>query len=169
MFLIDVETSERQWTPEQAWYLIKKIGASEEGSLRYSETLLSDLFKQNGKEAIQDLEQVELISVSTANGRPYAILPGRPVYLAAFRRLAEDLVLQSRLDLAILTKLINIENNNINKYETELEVLGSLPTQPSELRPRVKWLLNKLGMSQAKVEKYEGESDTLRKILQVEY
>src|SRR6266487_3590432 len=129
MFLIDVDTTDRHWTPEQAWYLITKIGAAEEGTLRYNETVLSDLFKQNGEEAIQDLELAELISVATANGRPYAIRPGKPVYLPAFKRLTEDGVLRSLLDLAILTRLINIENSNVSKYEAELQVLGSLSTQ----------------------------------------
>jgi hypothetical protein len=160
----------RRWTSEQAWFVIKMLAASESGTLRYNETLLADVFKGAADRILQALEQAELLSIIvSSNGRPQAIKPGKPVFLPAFRRLTEDPVLRSRLDLGILGELIKAENTSIDKYENELRLLGELPKQPAEIVPRIKWLLGKLSTSQANVEKYELESGVLKKVLKEEY
>nr|KMM64012.1 RNA12 protein [Coccidioides posadasii RMSCC 3488] len=166
MYIADVDNTVRNWTPEQAWYLVSSLAEAQGGSILYSEALFSDLFKKDGESTIRALEQAELISVTTLNGRPSTIKPGRPVFAAAFRRLLEDDVLRCRLGLRTLGQQIAMENANINKYEGELQVLGSLEKEPKEIRPRVRWLLEKLAGSQAKIEKYEKESAGLRRILQ---
>ncbi|KAJ9665407.1 mitochondrial escape protein 2 [Coniosporium apollinis] len=157
----------RRWTPEQAWHLIRTLAAKE--TLRYNEILLADTYKSGGEKVLQALEQAELISIVSVNGRPHSIRPGKPVYLPAFRLLHEDRVLRSRLDLALLNESIKLENASIEKYEAELRNLAELPKQPAELAPRVKWLLGKVEASQAKVEGYESESNTLKKVLVNEY
>lgn len=162
MYLLDVDVSTRKWTPQQAWLLIKELAANE--TLKYNELLLNDLFK-DGEITLQALEQAELISITSQNGRPYGIKPGKPVYMAAFEYLTDDQVLKARLDLAILTQLIGIENKNVDKYESELKTLSCLPVTPSELKPRIKWCLDKAMASHAKVEKYEAQSGKLKKIL----
>ena len=78
-------------------------------------------------------------------------------------------MLQSRLDLEVLTELIKVETQGIDKCEKELGLLGGLPKQPSELVGRVKWLLAKVEAGQRKVEGYERESAGLKKVLQREY
>ena len=165
MYILDSAT--RNWTPTQAWELIKSLASS--GRIRYNEVLLSDTFKSGGESTLQALEQAELINVVSSNGRPHCIKPGKPVYQAAFKRLTEDHVLKARLDLAILTELTKIETQSIDKYESELNLLANLPKQPGEIAPRIKWLLSKLQTCQSKVEKYEKESGILKKVLQVEY
>lgn len=167
MYILGVEDGARQWTPQQAWLLVKRLAGAE--SLRYHEVLLSDAYKSGGERALQALEQAELISIQSSSGRPYAIKPGRPVYQPAFRRLTDDTVLKSRLDLATLTDSIKIENTSIEKYEQELHLLGELPKQPSEVTGRVQWLLEKLRTSQQKVENYEREAVELKKILMSEF
>lgn len=162
MYLLDVDVANRKWTPQQAWYLVKELAANE--TLRYNELLLNDLFK-DGEVVLQTLEQAELISITSKNGRPYGVKPGKPVFQAAFEHLTEDQVLKARLDLAILTQLIGIENKNVDKYEIELKMLADLPGMPSELKPRVKWCLGKAMASHAKVEKYEAQSSLLKKVL----
>jgi hypothetical protein len=163
-------SGKRKWSSEQAWLLVKQLAASENAALRYNEVLLLDTFKPNGDAVLQALEQAELITIVVSpNGRPQSIKPGKPVYLPAFKRLTEDSVLRSRLDLAILTELIKIESATIDKCENELRLLGKLPKTPGEVGPRIKWLLGKVGGSQAKVEKYESESALLKKVLQEEY
>ncbi|PGH06354.1 hypothetical protein AJ80_08188 [Polytolypa hystricis UAMH7299] len=170
VFIIDVNSDERHWSAEQAWFFIKQLGEKEENAaLRYNEVLLSGLFKSSGETTIQALEQAELISVGTLNGRPSSIKPGRPVYHAAFKRLSEDKVLCSRLDRSTALQLIAAENENIAKYKEELKVWGSLPKQPSETTQRIKWLLNKLVTSQVKIEKWEKESEAAKKVLQSQY
>lgn len=167
MYLLDVDLSSRKWSPQQAWLLIKELAANE--TLRYNELLLSDVFKDGAEQTLQALEQAELISITSSNGRPHAVKPGKPVYQAAFEFLTEDDVLRSRLDLAILTQLIGIENKNVDKYETELRVLAELPGGAKQLAPRIHWLLNKAMNSHAKVEQYEAQSGNLKKILMEKY
>lgn len=167
MYILDVDRTSRSWAPTQAWELIKHLAKS--GKIRYNEVLLSDTFKSGGESTLQALEQAELITVVSSNGRPHSIKPGKPVYQAAFQLLTEDHVLKARLDLAILSELTKIETQSIDKYESELNLLAKLPKQPAELAPRIKWLLTKLQSSQAKVEKYEHKSGVLKKVLQVEY
>lgn len=167
MYLLDQEGPERQWTPEQAWLLIKQLASQE--TLRYNGLLLSDTFKSGGERVLQALEQAELITITSNNGRPTSIRPGKPVYQSAFKMLTADRVLKAKLDLAILTEQTKIETKNIDKYEGELNLLGSLPKQPSEIGPRIKWLLGKVATSQAKVEQYEADSALLKKVLQREF
>ena len=162
MYLLDVDVSSRKWTPQQAWLLIKELGANE--TLKYNELLLNDLFK-DGETVLQALEQAELITITSKNGRPYGIKPGKPVYQSAFEYLTDDDVLKARLDLAILSQLISLENKNVDKYETELRMLADLPGTPSELKPRIKWCLNKVMASHIKIEKYEAQSGKLKKVL----
>ena len=140
MYILD--SGPRKWTPEQAWLIVKSLASTD--CLRYNELLLSDIFKSGGEATLQALEQAELISIVSSNGRPTSIKPGKPVYAAAFRQLTEDHVLKARLDLAILTQLIKVETAGIDKYEAELNLLGNLPGQPKEVRGRVRWLLGKL-------------------------
>lgn len=140
MYILD--SGSRTWTPEQAWLIVKSLASTE--CLRYNELLLSDVFKSGGEATLQALEQAEMISIVSSNGRPTSIKPGKPVYAAAFRQLTEDHVLKARLDLAILTELIKVETAGIDKYEAELNLLGNLPGQPKEVRGRVRWLLGKL-------------------------
>ena len=174
MYLITGENGARKWSTEQAWYLIKALAESQ--LLRYNEVLLSNTFSSsltpnatNGESVLDALSQTELITINTLNGRPESIKAGKPVYQSAFKRLTEDHVLKSRLDLAILTELTKVETKNIEKYESELNIIASLPKQPREVGPRVQYLLTKLSASQQKVEAWEKEMGTLKKVLMLEY
>ncbi len=165
MYILD--SSPRKWTPEQAWLLVTSLATSE--SLRYNEILLSDVFKSGGEETLQALEQAEMITIVSSNGRPTSIKPGKPVYSAAFRQLTNDHVLKAKMDLAILSELIKIETAGIDKCESELSLLGNLPGAPKETRGRARYLLGKLYASQDKIEKYEKEGGTLKKVLSQEF
>lgn len=168
IFGAEDEGGNRHWNAEQAWFLIKELAQKE--SLRYNEVLIDDILKTGGESVLRALEQAELISiVSGANGRPSIIKPGKPVYHPAFKRLTEDKVLKSRLDLAILTHLTKIENATIDKCENELLLLSKLKNQPAQTSGRINYLLTKLMTSQNKVEKYETEIKGLKKVLGNEY
>ena len=174
MFLLTAGKGDAKYSTEQAWYLIKSL--ADNGTLRYNEVLLSNTFASsltssasNAETALESLSAAELISIKTYKGRPQIIKAGKPVYQAAFRLLTEDRVLKSRLDLSILTELTKIETKNIDKYETELNMLGSLPKQPREVGPRVQFLLGKLAASQAKILAWENEMATLKTVLLSEY
>ena len=166
MYILDPDRAGRSWSPIEAWYLIKSLASAP--TIRYNEVLLSDIFPA-GDATLQALEQAELISILSVNGRPHTVKPGKPVYSAAFRHLLADHVLQARLDLATLTALTKVEGSSIDKYEAELNLLGQLPKQPAEVGARIKWLLTKLQGAQTRIEGYEVESGKLKKVLQSEY
>ena len=163
MYLLDTD---RKWTPQQAWTIVKELAANE--NLKYNELLLNTLFSSNGESVLQSLEQAELISISSKNGRPQSIKPGKPVYLSAFQYLTEDDVLRAKMDLAILTELIAAENKNVDKAESELKVLAELPNA-SDLKPRVRYLLGKVLVAQQNVEKMEKEGGGLKKVMRDKY
>ena len=163
---------QRRWSTEQAWYLIKALARHD--SLRYHEVLLSDTFKSSlscptsdgGESAIEALADLELINISSARrGRPARLAPGKPVFRAAFRALADDPVLAARMDLAVLTELVKVEAKTIRDAEAELGALGALPRQPAQTGPRVVYLLARLEGAQRRVEGYEREMGGLKKVL----
>ena len=174
MYLLAVDKGDRKFSIEQAWFLVKALSKDEE--LRYNEVLLSNTFASSlttsgssGESVLEALSAAELISIKSYKGRPQSIKAGKPVYQAAFKLLTEDTVLKSRLDLAVLTELTKIETKSIDKYEVELNMLGSLPRQPREVGPRVQFLLSKLATSQQKVEAWEKEIGALKKVLTNEF
>lgn len=161
------DADQKQWTPEQAWLLIKQL--AEKDALRYNEILLDDTYKNGGEKTLRALEQAELISiVASPSGRPSLIKPGKPVYHPAFKRLTQDNVLRSRLDLAILTELVRVENATIDKCESELLLLSKLEKKPPQIAVRAQYLLDKLAKSQEKVQGYEKEMGGLKKVLGME-
>ena len=167
MYLLDVDKGQHKWSPQQAWLLVKELAKHE--SLRYNEVLLSDTYKSDGETVLQALEQAELITVLSANGRPHAIRPGKPVYTAAFQQLTADRVLSAHLDLAIYGELTKLETQSIDKCESELALLGGLPGSGKGVDGRVRWLLAKVQASQAKIEDYERRSADLKSVLKKEY
>jgi len=166
MFLL-LGNETKDWTPQQAWTLVRSL--AEKDMLRFNEVLMLDSYKSGGDQALAALEQAELISVQSLNGRPHSIKPGKPVYQPAFRQLVEDKVLAAKMDLALLGEAIGNETKSIDKYEQELRLLADLPKQPYELRGRVQWLLSKIAGGQGKIEGYEVESAVLKKILVSEF
>lgn len=164
MYLLNAEKS---WTPQQAWILIKELAANEE--LKYNELLLNDMFSKNGDQTLQILEQAELITIQSVNGRPNKIRPGRPVYLSAFQYLTEDDVLRSRFDLSIISQQVSKENATIDTCEKELQLLAELPGMPAELKPRTRYLLAKAMASQEKIVSLESKAGQLKKILSEKY
>ena len=167
MYILDPHPS-RPWSSEQAWLLVKSLAKTD--TLRYNELLLSDTYKSGGEGVLQALEQAELISIVSSNGRPKNIKPGKPVYQAAFKLLTEDTALAAKMDLAILAELITIETKSIEKYEAELSLLGSLPGgPPAKVKGRVSYLLEKLWLGQDRVQKYENDSGRLKGVLRKEF
>ena len=157
------------WNREQVWYLIKEIANSNDGAITYNQVLLSDLFKGNGEASIRSLQQDELITVVSANGYPHLIKPSRPVLRTAFKRILENKVLSSRLDLDIVSITIRKENENIHKLEEELCALGAMNKQPRELSPRITYLLQKVYSSQDKIAKCENYGEGLKSVLKGEH
>lgn len=132
--------------------------------------MLHDLFSSGGEPTVQALEQAELICIVSTNGRPSSIKAGKPVYQAAFESLVKDDVLRARLDVAILSQLIGMENKTIDKYENELKTLAGLPNMGGNaMQSRIRWLIGKIRGAQDRVEKYEAQSGKLKKVLTVKF
>lgn len=166
MFLVS-GAEDREWSSQQAWTLVRKL--SENDTLPYNEVLMDASFGISGDTAVASLEQAELITVQSVNGRPYSVKPGKPVYQQAFKRLVEDKVLAAKMDLALINDAMGSANKSIDTWEQELRLLGELPKQPGELYGRMEWLLGKIASSQKSIEGYEKESAALKKILVNEF
>ncbi len=166
MFLLS-GSEDRQFTAQQAWTLVRKLARND--VIPYNEVVMASPFSSDSDKALAALEQAELISVQSVNGRPYSVRPGKPVYQPAFKRLVEDKVLAAKMDLALVTDAISSESKTIDKCEQELHLLGELPKQPGEVYNRVQWLLGKIKSSQDKIEGYEKETAGYKKILLTEY
>jgi hypothetical protein len=96
------DVKELPWTRAQAWGLMKRLAKEGEVGrflwdflkdciwleileIPYHDTLMSFPFK--GEEtALRNMEHAELIAISTHNGRPSTIRPGKPVYKWIFER-----------------------------------------------------------------------------------
>ncbi|GAB7365422.1 hypothetical protein MBLNU230_g6500t1 [Neophaeotheca triangularis] len=156
-------TEDKNWSGTSAWKLIKALSKTE--TLRFHEVVLDGVSEQ----AITALEQAELVSVQSLNGRPYSIKPGKPVYQPAFKRLTEDRVLAAKMDIAVAGEKVAKENKGIEKWETELRLIGELPKQPGELASRVQWLLGNCAEAQGKIEGLEREMERLKKVLKTEF
>lgn len=119
----------RKYSTEQAWTLVKDIARNE--SLRYNEVLLSNTFAAStssqaadGEAALESLANAELIIVKSMRGRPRTVEAGRPVYLAAFKHLLRDPVLEAKMDLAVLTELSKVEGKTIDKVRRSTTACG---------------------------------------------
>jgi hypothetical protein len=166
--------SEKKWSSEQAWHLIKSL--AESPSLRYHQVLLSPTFASStssnaadGEAALEALAGAELISVKVHQGRPKLISAGKPLHQAAFSMLVTDRVLKAKMDMAVLKEMAKVEAKTISGVETELTVLGQLPRQTLETAGRVTYLLDKLDASQRKIDEFERQMVGLKKVLVEEY
>jgi hypothetical protein len=166
MYLLD-SAPDRQWTAPQAWILVRELAANER--IRYHDLLLDPFFSSsNGESTLQALEQAELITITSHNGRPSGIKPGRPIYQAAFEYLSGDEVLRARFELAVVTDLSSKEAKTIEKAEEELKTLADLPNA-SDLKPRVRYLLEKILTSQRSIETLDAKSKGFKKVLKENY
>lgn len=172
MFLMgkNGDGAERKWSTEQVWHLIK--GLAKEQSLRYNQVLLASTFSSsispagaNAEAALEYLAASDLISIKFSRGHPTLITAGKPVQQAAFGLLMRDRVLSAKMDLLLLNELAKIEAKTIDKAETELSLLGSLPRQTTETAGRIQYLLTKLDASQKKIVLFETDIAERKKVL----
>jgi hypothetical protein len=156
-----------KWTQEQAWTLVKLLSTNPQVS--YNALLLDPIFAQN-EDPLHELAQAELIAVmSSPEGRPSVIKPGRPVFSAAFALLAGDNVFNAKMELGRLTVLAGEEKKNIEKAEEELARLKELPAgQVKEIEARIRYLLRKIQASQQNIELFEVEMGKVKGILKAE-
>ncbi|EAA33940.2 mitochondrial escape protein 2 [Neurospora crassa OR74A] len=164
MFLLSKSsTSDRKYTTEQAWYLISHLAASPSSSIPYNSVLLSNTFASSPETALEALANAELITVKSQNGMPSEIKAGKPVYQAAFQKLASDEKVKARMDLLVLTELAKMETQKIEKVEQELVMLqGLMARRPGDVSERVEYLLEKMKGGQARLKGLEKEMGVVK-------
>ncbi|KAK7048069.1 mitochondrial escape protein 2 [Favolaschia claudopus] len=157
------------WSREQAWALFKLLAGRSE--VLYHDVLLEFPFK--GDEApLRSMEHAELISIGTHNGRPSTIRPGKPVFKAVFRRLANDPIFQATQDIAFNEKVIANAESTVKACEQELLSLKEIQRDfqhwwgrdpASSMRSR--YLLSKMHAAAMKIENLERRNIELRRVL----
>ncbi|KAL0063290.1 mitochondrial escape protein 2 [Marasmius tenuissimus] len=156
------------WTREQAWFVLKMLSAKSE--VPYHEVLLNFPFKGD-ETPLRSMEQAELISIGTNNGRPSVIRPGRPIYRWVFERLVDDPIFQAVQEIAYNDALIASASSTIQSCEDELLKLKEIGWRPSDLfwtnpaAKRAEYLLNKMRASGRTLESLEKKNAELKKTL----
>ncbi|KAI5900140.1 uncharacterized protein SCHCODRAFT_02607113 [Schizophyllum commune H4-8] len=155
------------WSREQAWHVLKQLAKQEE--IPYQDLLLNFPFKGD-ENALRAMEQAELITVGTNNGRPSAVRPGKPVYKWVFERLYKDSIFEAMMDTAYNKKIIDASETIVKDCEDELLKLkeiglenGWLGRTPSS--ERANYLYDKMMKAQRKIVQLERKNDELKKVL----
>ncbi|OCH95302.1 hypothetical protein OBBRIDRAFT_878653 [Obba rivulosa] len=156
------------WTREQVWILMKQLSTKPE--ISYHEVLMDFPFKGD-ETPLRNMEQAELIAVSTQNGRPSSIKPGKPVYKYVFERLVQDPVFKATQDITFNEKVIASSETIVKACEAELLTLRDVENvEPSWLggsviSRRASYLAKKMRAAQHKIEALEKQNADLKKIL----
>ncbi|KAF5391771.1 hypothetical protein D9757_001714 [Collybiopsis confluens] len=157
------------WSRDQAWTVLDLLSKTAE--VPYHQVLLDHPFK--GDEGpLRSMEQAELISIATQNGRPSVIRPGKPVFRWVFERLVDDPIFRATQEIEFNTRLISGAETTINSCEEELLKLAEIRrhTSPSWLGEdpslkRVQYLMKKMMDAERKVENLEKKNIELKKTL----
>lgn len=133
--------------------------------MSYYDILINFPFKGD-ENALRGMENAELITIGTYEGRPSTIRPGKPVYRWAFERLVNDTVFRVTQDIAFNEKQIIASESTIQKCEDELERLKAvedldggwfrwLTGRRRGIWERERFVLRKLGEAGRKVDELE--------------
>jgi len=166
----DLEDSKHlPWSREQAWAILRLL--SKRTEVPYHNVLLDFPFKGD-ENALKSMEQADLISISTHNGRPSTIRPGRPVYRYVFERLVEDPVFQATQDIALNEKIISSSEYTIKACEQEITTLKEIGTESSHWwggrtasSMRATYLFEKMLVAETKIEALEKQNLELKRVL----
>lgn len=164
------------WTREQAWTIAKSLANRIE--IPYHKTLLD--FPFNGDEtALRNLEQAEVVSVTTKDGRPSVIQPGRPVLRWVFEKLVKDPIFQATQEISLNQLLITSFEKKLRECEEELSALTPVITFEERLwwwsiglkhrhgaNVRVRYLSDKIAACCRKIESLEIINREIAKVLE---
>ncbi|KAF8519313.1 RNA12 protein-domain-containing protein [Hysterangium stoloniferum] len=161
----DSEDAERlAWTRQQAWTIVRLL--AQKDKLQYYQVLLDFPFKGN-ENALRAMEHAELISISTVNGRPWTIGPGKPIHRYVFERLLSDRVFQATQEIACNELIISGAESTIKSAEAELVMLKDISIKSKKLDVRVNDLTTKLQDASRKIGTLENRNRRLKDELSV--
>ncbi|KAK3392233.1 RNA12 protein-domain-containing protein [Sordaria brevicollis] len=164
-------SKEKKYTTPQAWFLISQLASSTSPShsLSYNSILLSPPFSTSSspippESALEALANAELITITTSpSGLPSSIRASKPLYQAAFEKLASDATIKARMDLLMLQELMRVEERKVREVEEELVMMvGLMGVRPGEVSERVEYLLGKMRRGQGLVGELEREVGGLK-------
>ncbi|KIM49011.1 hypothetical protein M413DRAFT_438171 [Hebeloma cylindrosporum] len=159
------------WSRYQAWKVLTMLSKTPE--VGYYDILVDFPFKGD-ENALRSMEHAELITISTKEGRPAAIRPGKPIFRWVFERVVNDKVFAARQELVYNEKQIADTEAKIGTYEQELAVL--VETMGNEQRrwwtfgrsacvERARAVGERLVIAQRKVDKLERKNTELKKVM----
>lgn len=179
-FAEEVEHS-RVWTSVQFWHLLRAL--SEHGAVSYDAIRMHPLFEipaanaegtSQGELALRALERHDLIQLVHRDTRPFVIHPGKPLYLAAYRYILQDVRLTAVMEQRYQKALIQIEQAKMQKYEAEMAQLAQIleNVQTAGIRKasvdgcesRLKFLGTRLAKSAEKVEEAQKRLDQAKRV-----
>ncbi|KAF8589948.1 exonuclease [Ramaria rubella] len=157
------------WTRQQAWTVLKLL--AQKDKLQYYQVLLDFPFKGD-ESALRAMEHAELISITTVEGRPATIRPGKPIHRYVFQRLLTDRVFRATQDIAYNELLISGAQSVIQSAESELVMLKdivsgswSIGSGVRRANNRALYLTDKMQDALQKMKKLERENAGLKKVL----
>ncbi|KZV61714.1 hypothetical protein PENSPDRAFT_693157 [Peniophora sp. CONT] len=163
------------WTRAQAWGVLRDLVLGKNGELPYAATLSTHPFVGDGGEgALRAMERAEIVSISTVDGRPAAIRPGRPVLRYVFERLVADDVWRAAMEIEYNAPLVDKAESTVRKAEEELEQLGRIGLDKqswfglggeSATKSRAKYVFAKMKTAQSDLERLEKENAGWKKVL----
>ncbi|KAF9262196.1 exonuclease [Marasmius fiardii PR-910] len=160
------------WTREQAWFVLKKL--SQKSEVPYHEILLDFPFKGD-ETPLRSMEQAEIVSIGTQNGRPSVLRPGRPVYRWVFERLVNDPTFHAIQEIAFNDALMSSASSSIQSCEDELIKLKEIGWRPTDwfwtnpAAKRAEYLLGKMLASEKRLESLEKKNAELKEQLAKEW
>jgi len=155
-------TEGHKWTVEQAWTLVRGLAnASGDAFLSVPGNVAAQAaFDGSEVEAsLEALEQSGLVTLRSTGGRITGVKPSRPLYRAAFLQLSEDPLVAGVMAKRLAKFNIARETGKIKAAEEELVTLAAAMQANSirEVKERQDYLAKQLGVSQAKVQKYQND------------
>nr|KAJ3419606.1 mitochondrial escape protein 2 [Polyrhizophydium stewartii] len=169
----DMDSSKRQWTDVQFWKVAQMLSKFEE--VPFDNLCIHPIFKGDPSPLIQ-MERDGLIILDHANGRPYSLRPGKPIYRTAFKQMNEDEKLVATMGIRTAKQLMADEEKRLKSYEDEMQTLASLNHSSSgaawwgpgtNVRSRIDFLAEKLGESSRKVVAWSDEETKFKKMLKL--
>ncbi|KAA1474837.1 hypothetical protein DENSPDRAFT_841477 [Dentipellis sp. KUC8613] len=169
------EAKSLPWSREQVWAVLRLL--AERGEVSYYDMLVDFPFKGDDL-SLRNMEQAELITITTVNGRPSVIKPGKPVYKHVFERLVHDTAFKVTQDFAYNTKYIEANENIVKACENELALLKDINTgldtrhwwkwligTRSATQLRAHYLLKKMRKAETLVEQLDKKNVELKAVL----
>lgn len=145
------------WSRIQFWRVIQLITLAPKNEVSYVKIKFDPVFNGNDNPLLA-LERIGLISIVYKEGSPSTITPGRPMYVAAFKRLIEDEKLSASMGIEICKTSIVSEEAKARLYEEEMILLNQFQwsqdkTVRHETEARLKFLASLLAGTQTNIDR----------------